>query len=847
MATEPRDGVEPKRSHPAQQTAVPRQRDRTHPRRRTQERRKTSLGDVLERVSDGVVALDRDWRYTYVNRQAAALFGRTPDDLIGRHIWTEFPEGVGQPFQLAYEKAMAEQIFIQIENYYEPWGRWFENRIYPSPNGVSIFFHEITDRKDAEQAARDNAALLEGQNQILESIARGESLEQTLDRLLRFIEAQCPEMVCSILLPEDDSDRVRHGAAPSLPAAFAQAIQGDVGGPCASAFARAALGPDPVIVDDIATDSLWADCRGLALEHGFRASWSSPILDVQGRVLGTFAVYFRDPTRPSRRHQYLIDVATHTAAIALVNHREAGARRVSEERLRMAVTGGNVGIWEWDVVRDRFVLSEQLRAMFDWPIHAGTLTLREVMDSIHREDRPQIEHALQQSVALGVDYDVEYRVVGPGGNVRWIASKGGGEYAESSTPIRMMGVALDITKRKEAELQLRRSEERFQLVARATNDAIWDWDLTTNVVWWNHGFSTLFGYSEDEVGLEAAWRAAQIHPDDLDAVTSGIRAVAERGEQFWSGEFRFRRPDGSYAEVFDRGFVTYDADKKPVRMIGAMVDITDRKRAVEVLENAVATRTAQLHEKNRELEEEIGERKRVVELLRSRNEELKGFAYTVSHDLKAPLRGIAGYAQELDRRHSAGLDERARLCLDRIMSATRNLDRLIEDLLQYSRLDAETPTPIEVDLAEMIEVILRDHRSAILEQNADLSVSLTVTRPLAWERGLMQILTNLIDNAFKYSRHATPPRVQVTSSPVAGGVRLAVSDNGIGFDMKYHDRVFGLFNRLVRQEDFEGTGAGLAIVKKVVEKMGGTVWAESSPGSGATFFVELPIVASQGN
>lgn len=110
----------------------------------------------------------------------------------------------------------------------------------------------------------------------------------------------------------------------------------------------------------------------------------------------------------------------------------------------------------------------------------------------------------------------------------------------------------------------------------------------------------------------------------------------------------------------------------------------------------------------------------------------------------------------------------------------------------------------------------------------------------------MQILTNLIDNAFKYSRHATPPRVQVTSSPVAGGARLAVSDNGIGFDMKYHDRVFGLFNRLVRQEDFEGTGAGLAIVKKVVEKMGGTVWAESSPGSGATFFVELPIVASQG-
>ena len=125
------------------------------------------LRNILERVSDAVVGLDRDWRYTYVNQQAAELFGRRPEDLIGRHIWTEFPEGVGQPFQIAYQKAMAEQVFIQMENYYEPWNRWFENRIYPSPNGLSIFFHEITERKQAEQAAQESAELLKGQNQVL--------------------------------------------------------------------------------------------------------------------------------------------------------------------------------------------------------------------------------------------------------------------------------------------------------------------------------------------------------------------------------------------------------------------------------------------------------------------------------------------------------------------------------------------------------------------------------------------------------------------------------------------------------------------------------------------------------
>ena len=131
------------------------------------------FADVLERISDGLVALDRSWHYTYVNSQAASLFGRRPEELLGRHIWTEFPEGVGQPFQLAYQRAMAEQVFVQVESCYEPWNRWFENRIYPSPNGLSIFFHEITERKRAEKEAHDSARLLRGQNDVLELIASG--------------------------------------------------------------------------------------------------------------------------------------------------------------------------------------------------------------------------------------------------------------------------------------------------------------------------------------------------------------------------------------------------------------------------------------------------------------------------------------------------------------------------------------------------------------------------------------------------------------------------------------------------------------------------------------------------
>jgi PAS domain S-box-containing protein len=659
------------------------------------------LGDVLERVSDAVVALDSNWRYTYVNLKAAELFGRRREELLGRQIWAEFPEGVGQPFQLAYEQAMRDQVPMQIEQYYEPWDRWFENRIYPSPDGLSIFFHEISDRRRAEREARDNAALLKGQNRVLESIARGAPLEHSLDMLLRFIEAECPEMICSIVLPEDGGDSVRHGAAPSLPSSFTSALEGGSLGACASAFVRTAFTSDAVIVADITSDPLWTDCREIALEHDLRAAWSSPILDARGGVLGTFAVYARTPGRPSPRHRYLIDVATQTAATALVNHRQAEARRASDERLRLAVTGGNVGIWEWDVVHDRFSLSDQLRAMFDWPIQTGPLTLSDITAAIHRDDRPRVEEALERSVTLGVDYDVEYRVVGPGGAVRWVATKGAGEYRDSSTPVRMMGVALDITTRKETEIQLRQSEER--------------------------------------------------------------------------------------------------------------------------LEQTVSIRTAQL---------------------RNRNEELKAFAYTVSHDLKAPLRGIAGYARELERRHSAGLEERGRHCLQQILAATHNLDRLIEDLLHYSRLDAETPSPIEVDLAHLVLAMIRDRRPVILEHGTDVTVDLDVVRVRAWERGLTQVLSNLFDNALKYSRRAPQPQVRIATEPLANSVRLTVADNGIGFDPKYQDRIFGLFNRLVRPEDFEGTGAGLASARKVVEKMGGTIRAEGVPGAGATFIVELPADAA---
>jgi len=242
-----------------------------------------------------------------------------------------------------------------------------------------------------------------------------------------------------------------------------------------------------------------------------------------------------------------------------------------------------------------------------------------------------------------------------------------------------------------------------------------------------------------------------------------------------------------------------------------------------------------------ELEVKTERLERSEQLLRARNDDLKDFSNTIAHDLKAPLRGITGYAEELEREHIASLTERAVFCLDQILNATRNSDRLIDDLLYFARVDAATPVLSDVNLRGLVASILDDRGPVIAEQRAEVTVDIGFTTLRTWESGLRQVLSNLIDNALKYSRNASPPRIGIRAEQSEDGCRFIVSDNGIGFDMKYHERIYGLFDRLAGVEEFGGTGLGLAIVKKVLDKLGGSIRAESEPGRGATFYAEVPM------
>lgn len=240
------------------------------------------------------------------------------------------------------------------------------------------------------------------------------------------------------------------------------------------------------------------------------------------------------------------------------------------------------------------------------------------------------------------------------------------------------------------------------------------------------------------------------------------------------------------------------------------------------------------------LAHDLSGRRRAEAALRRHNDTLRSFAHSVAHDLRAPLRGIDGYARELAHDHGPVLDQRARFCLAQISTAATNLEQLIQDTLDYARLDTEALTLEPVDLPALVEKLLHERAPQIREHHTEVTTAFHSQRLQTWPRGVTQILANLLDNALKYSRHAQPPKVSIESAETPAAWLLTIRDNGIGFDMRHHDRIFGLFQRLVTPAEFEGTGAGLAIAKKITERLGGTLRAEAQLGVGATFHLSLP-------
>ena len=384
-----------------------------------------------------------------------------------------------------------------------------------------------------------------------------------------------------------------------------------------------------------------------------------------------------------------------------------------------------------------------------------------------------------------------------------------------------IAVIHDITERKQMEDALRVNETRYRTLLETAPFPVVISRLRDGVLrYGNRRAEAQFGISR-EAGIGQL--ARDYYADDVERDKFLARLLRET--TVVDQELRLRAADATpfWAQI-SAAIIEFEGEPA---IFSSINDISTRKQAED-----------EVRQLNFALEQRVVER---TEQLQAVNKELEAFAYSVSHDLKAPLRGIDGYSRLLLDDHAGDLNDEGQIFLQNIRQGTRQMAQLIEDLLAYSRIERRSLQTDRIDLPRLVEATLAERAEEIAALQVTITVALNPQMVNADRDGLTMALRNLLDNALKFTRDSTEPAIEIGMRLDPGACILWVRDNGIGFDMKFHKRIFEIFQRLHLADDFPGTGIGLAIVRKALERMGGTAWAESAPGQGATFYLGLPL------
>jgi diguanylate cyclase (GGDEF)-like protein/PAS domain S-box-containing protein len=422
---------------------------------------------------------------------------------------------------------------------------------------------------------------------ILERIAKGEAASEVLDALCRAIEERIPGARCSILEVDEQGLHLRHLSAPSLPRRYVEAIDGAAIGEAAGSCGTAAHRREPVTVSDIRTDPLWREYRDVALRHGLRACWSTPILCERQEVLGTFAIYPAEAREPTEAERRLTERAAYLASIVMMRVRSDRALRESELRFRQLTENIREVFWLTDPAKKRMLyISPGYEQVWGRSCESLYRSPRDWVEAIHPEDRARVLEAAQTRQARG-QYDEEYRIVRPDGSVRWIRDRAFPVAGDSGEVSRIAGVAEDITERKRAEESLRRNQERLGTLISSVDGIVWEADAQTlRFTFVSPRAERLLGYPLSRWTEESNFWRDHIHPDDRDqAVAYCLQCTRQsRDHEF---EYRMLAADGR--AVWLRDIVTVVSEGgRPTKLRGVMVDITERKQAEQRLRESEA-------------------------------------------------------------------------------------------------------------------------------------------------------------------------------------------------------------------------------------------------------------------
>ena len=494
--------------------------------------------------------------------------------------------------------------------------------------------------------------------------------------------------------------------------------------------------------------------------------------------------------------------------------------RLAEARLRFATTAAGIGVWSWTPGTSNIIVSADWRRLFGIPPDAP-VTFETWRNALHPGDREHAVNELNTASEHHREFNVEYRIVRPDGTVRWLMDRGRASYGETGAAVSMAGVNTDITDLKQTAEALRQSEARFRNLFESMDEGFASCEMIYDAA----GQPVDFRYL---IVNPAFGRLTGLPAEQVVART--VRQLIPEIESFWIETYarivrtgqseRISSPVSSMGKHFE----LFAWCTGPGRFAVVFNDVTERKRAEE-----------KVRQLNAELEKRVRERTAQLE---AANKELEAFAYSVSHDLRAPLRGIDGWSLALLEDYASQLDPPAQQHLERVRSETQRMGLLIDDLLQLSRITRADMQRNAVDLSALAQTVAVRLREAHAGRKIEFIIHSGLTA--VGDARLLEIaLTNLFGNAVKFTGPRREARIEFGQMEQNSKPVFYVRDNGVGFDMAYASRLFGAFQRLHKTSEFPGTGIGLATVQRIIHRHGGRVWAEAQQDHGATFYFTM--------
>ena len=848
--------------------------------------REGELERTLDRITDGFLGLDAAWTITYANEHGTEILDPEDVGLVGRNFWEAFEPALGTTFEEEYREAMRSQEPTSFEEYYPPLGVWFEVHAYPSASGLSIYFRDVTDRKARERKLEESERRY---RTLAECFPNGivtlfdADLEYTLAAGRAFerlpvspddIEGETPQEIWPEPATEALVPAMRaalDGAERTVELSYADREweihvvpvtheAGDV-------FAGMTMAQD-------VTERNWIERELRESERKFRqiaehleeviwlstpdkrqfhyvnpayeevwgrrveAIYENPADFLEGihpddrdrvraaletQVDGEYDERYRvvrpdGTTRIVRDRAFPIEnddgtVYRIVGIAADITERTEYERRLEESERRYRalaehVPNGAVGVFDHDL---RFTLAEGAVLGETLP-EAEYFEGERISDAFVDDAVADLESLFRAAVADGVTGSRTTTFDGRHWEV-WATPlrDGAGEIFAGLT------FAQDVTDRRERERELERALDLLEKTERIADVAGWEIDPGRDDIFWSdHLFDLLEVPYDEQPSLEQALDVYYTD-DDRAMISDAIEEATASGEPF-DVEARFQKPSG---EV---GWLRVQGDPEvaggEVRTLrGAVQDVTERKK------------------RERRLTE-------LIDVLEESNARLEQFAYAASHDLQEPLRMVSSYLQLIEQRYADVLDEDGEEFLEYAVDGADRMREMIEGLLEYSRVGSRGEPLEPVDLDDVLEDVLADLRIRIRETDAEITVE-SLPRVLADRSQLQQVFQNLLGNAIEYSGDG-PPRITVAADRRNDEYVISVRDAGIGIDPAESDRVFELFGRLHTRDKHEGTGIGLALVERIVERHGGEIWVDSAPGEGATFSFTLPAADEDG-